>query len=423
MQFEFVECEIALRNLGETPITISDVESSAKADVVDRGTIVPPHGSSYLKARVALGDAIGITKHSFRFKTSESGALAQRGSSAYMFVSTVLDQGNPMIQLGSVNVEDLPVEKSVELSSREIRDFRVLGVESKPEYADVAISDKGTSVSVRVRKDAPIGILHDKVILRINGKRQERVSVALDADVRGDVVPDSNPLLLGLMRSGEKNEILIRLTSRAGKPFEIAKVTPSHVKASSSVERCASPSPSSCKLVRLRISKDQPQGALADTISIKLAGTHQVVPVRVEGLLLAPDTKVHNLNEEAEQRRVSGLTTSPAVASGVDLSKAIGQSVTEEGDVPLPGTGPLLRWAVENQDDIHGFIVWRADSEGGPMLRLNDELVPAIRNGSGKYQWRDNSAASGKTYWYSIGYVRNDGTKVDLSGRQKATAK
>ncbi|HEU4663887.1 MAG TPA: hypothetical protein VFS55_07640 [Dokdonella sp.] len=422
MQFEIVECEIALRNLGETPITISSVESSAKADVVDRGTTVPPHGTSYLKARVALGDAIGITKHSFRFKTSERGPLEQRGSAAYMFVSTVLDQGNPTIQLGSIDIEDLPVEKSVELSSREIRDFQVLGVESKPDYVDVAISNKGTSVSLRLRKNAPVGLLHDKVILRINGERQARVAVALDADIRGDVVPDGNPLLLGLMRLGEKNDILIRLTSRSGKPFEITKVQPSHLKASGSVEACTSPA-TSCKLVRLRVSKDQPLGALADTISIELAGGRQVVPVRIEGLVLAPDTKIHNLNEEAEQRRASSLATSPAASSGVSLSKAISQSVAEAEDAPLPGTGPLLRWVVEHQDDIHGFIIWRADSEDGPSLRVNKEFVPAIRTGSGKYQWRDNSAVSGKTYWYSIGYVKNDGTKVDLSGRQKTTAK
>ena len=422
MQFDNVDCDIPLRNIGDTPIRISEAESSAKADVLQSETVVPPQGTSYLKAHISLGDALGITKHSFRFKTSEAGVLSERGSSAYGFVSTVLDQGNPAMDLGTVNIEDLPVEKTIELSSREVPEFRVLAVESKPDYVDVVISSSGKSVNVRVGKAAPVGVLHEKVVLRINGKRQSRVSLALDLNVRGDVVPDSNPLVLGLIRAGEKNEILIRLTSRSGKEFEVAKVLLPKLKASSTVESCASPT-RACKLVRLHVSKEQNQGAFVDTASIELAGGKQAVPVRIEGLLLAPDVKIHNLTEEARERQASGIASPASSAPEVDVSKAIKQSVADVNDAPLPGNGPLLRWAVLNQNDIYGFIIWRADSENGPSLRVNETLVKADPNGSGKYQWRDNSAKSGSTYWYSIGYVKNDGLKVDLSGRQKTLAK
>jgi len=421
MQFEYVDCVITLRNIGDQAITISEAESSAKADVIDAGVVVPANGSAYLRARVATSDALGNTKHSFRFRTSEPGALGLRGSSAHMFVSTVLDEGNPSVDLGPVNVEDLPVEKSIRLSSREVPGFRVTGVESKPDHVEVSIGKDGSMVNVAVRKGAPLGLLHEKVILKINGKRQPRASVTLDADIRGDVIPDANPLLLGLMHLGERNEILVRLTSRSGKAFEVAKVSLSKIKGSTSVERCASPG-DACRQVRIRVSPEQPQGALADTMLVELAGADRVVvPVRLEGLLLARDVKIHDLNEEAEQRRAASPVASPAPAQSVDLTAAIKQGVADLP--PPPGTGPLLRWSVANQSEIHGFIVWRADSEDGPLLRLNDELIEADRNGPGKYQWRDNSAESGKVYWYAIGYVRNDGAKVDLSGRQKTLAK
>jgi len=42
---------------------------------------------------------------------------------------------------------------------------------------------------------------------------------------------------------------------------------------------------------------------------------------------------------------------------------------------------------------------------------------------SGSYQWRDDSAESGKTYWYSIGVINRNGSRQDLTGAQKVTAK
>jgi hypothetical protein len=107
----------------------------------------------------------------------------------------------------------------------------------------------------------------------------------------------------------------------------------------------------------------------------------------------------------------------------LDLARAITQEVASENEKPPAGRGPLLRWTVDNQSNAHGFLVWRADSEDGPLLRVNNELIKVMENPAGTYQWRDNSAVSGKTYWYAIGYVNIDGEKIDLSGRQKVTAK
>jgi hypothetical protein len=39
------------------------------------------------------------------------------------------------------------------------------------------------------------------------------------------------------------------------------------------------------------------------------------------------------------------------------------------------------------------------------------------------YAWRDDSAVSGKTYWYYIGLLNRDGTKQQLSGPQAVKAK
>ena len=93
--------------------------------------------------------------------------------------------------------------------------------------------------------------------------------------------------------------------------------------------------------------------------------------------------------------------------------------------MPPPGTGPLLKWTVANGASIHGFQVFRSGNDNGPFVLLNPKSIPstAQTQDSVSYQWRDNSAVSGKTYWYYIGIVYNDGHKQQLTGPQKVVAK
>ncbi len=84
-----------------------------------------------------------------------------------------------------------------------------------------------------------------------------------------------------------------------------------------------------------------------------------------------------------------------------------------------------MEWTVANGRLIHGFQIFRTDKELGPFLLLNRTTMPAnIEDDSPKsFQYRDNTAEPGKTYWYYIGVVYNDGHKQQLTGPQKVVAK
>jgi len=59
-------------------------------------------------------------------------------------------------------------------------------------------------------------------------------------------------------------------------------------------------------------------------------------------------------------------------------------------------------------------------------VRVNKDVILVVQEGddkAGGYQWRDNTAESGKTYWYSIGVINRNGSKQDLTGAQKVIAK
>lgn len=427
-QFESVSCEIALRNTGDAPIHVTKARAMFAWDSIEPQVTVPAKGAAYLKATIATRDAAGSSKHSFQLTTDEPGVLSQRGASVVAFVSTVLDQPTPSLDFGGVKVSTGPVSKEIALSSREVPDFRILAIESKPDYIDAAVGTDGKTVRATIRNDAPWGLIHDKIKLKINAPQQKEAWITVDANVIGEVAPNGNPFAFGLMRTNTKNEFLVRLTSELGKDFEIGSTKLEHFKGKVDVEPCR-PAMAGCRMLRIVVSNDQQQGRLQGKVLVTLPGFKRTLPIDVVGMLLAPEVKVHDLNEEIEKAGEKG-GMSPAAASAqsnsLNLKQAISRTAANAETAPPPGTGPLLRWSVANDGSVYGYIIYRADDEHGSFLRVNKNLIRTSGEPSKQgvqYQWRDDSAVSGKTYWYQIGTVKNNGDKQLLSGAQKVVAK
>jgi len=75
---------------------------------------------------------------------------------------------------------------------------------------------------------------------------------------------------------------------------------------------------------------------------------------------------------------------------------------------------------------MYGYAIYRGDAVDGPFTRLNESIVKAHNEGDGataSYQWRDTSASKGKEYWYYITIFNSNGTKRQLTGPQKVTAR
>ncbi|MEO7325818.1 MAG: hypothetical protein ABIW82_13420 [Dokdonella sp.] len=433
-QFESITCDIELKNSGSAAIRIFDARAISRWDSIERETTVPAHGTAYLRATVGINDSVGFAHRSFQFKTDEPGLLSSRGAEVQAFVSSVLDDSAPAIDFGVVKLSDdvLPV-KTIALSSREVSNFRILEIMDKPDYLDASIAQDGRTLKVSVEKNAPWGLRHERVKLKINAPQQREAWIKVDANVQGDVVPDTNPVLLGLMRTNNRNEVLIRLSSISSKTFKIGSVDIKGIKGSTKIAPCT-PDAAGCRVVKLAIAKDQIQGRLSGILSVELPDFKQTLPIELGGgLLLAPEVKIRDMNKENEKAlqdrgNLQSAATPPAEQKKMDVKQAIEQAIEKKDQevAPPPGNGPLLRWSVAHQVGYHGYIIYRADAQAGPYFRVSRELIPVASNegtDTGSYQWRDNLAESGKTYWYSIGLVKDDGDKVALSGGQKVTAK
>ncbi|MEO7430815.1 MAG: hypothetical protein ABIR62_02010 [Dokdonella sp.] len=431
-QFEVFNCDIPLKNIGDTPIVVSRATAINASDSIDGGSVtVPAHATAYIVARVNVQDRIGYVKRSFKFSTSEPGVLASRASNVMAFVSTALDQKAPTMDFGAVDAENEQPVKVVALSSREVQGFRIVEVLAKPDYLDVSLDANSLEVRAKMKKGAPLGLHHDKIKLKINTPLQAEAWISVEANVQGAVRVDGNPFSLGLMRTNGKNEFLVRVSSVAGKDFNLGQLTLEGVQGHATAEPC-SPAAEGCKLVRLTIAGDQARGRVQGMLNIELPDEKRKLPVELVGMLLSPEMEVHDFNKELDRARerkgeAKSNVTSPSEASkAIDIGKALVRSTDKVHAAPPEGQGPLLAWSVANEQTIYAYMIYRADAEAGPFLRINKDLIKASAadgTSTGSYQWRDNSAKPGKIYWYYIGLLKTDGEKERLTGSQKMIAK
>jgi hypothetical protein len=341
-------------------------------------------------------------------------------------VTSVLDDARPAFNFGVVDLSAPPKPQHLELTSHDVANFRIEKVLSAPDYVDASVGADGRSLDTKVRADAPWGFRIGYIKLATNTPVQKEVWVGVQADLHGAVVASSNPLNVGLMRTGSRNEQLIRLTRKDGKAFRVGKVAVEGFKAASDVLPCV-PAKPGCQLLKLTIADDQTLGTIKGDVDVAFPDDGKSMRIAVWGLLIDKDTQIEKLDSaDLAKSAKGGAGATSAAASKVDIKNAIKEVVAAAEEADPPGKGPLLKWTVANEDLIHGYQIFRGPDEAGPFLLLTKDMLArksTPTNPNAVYKWRDNSAEAGKTYWYYIGMVYNDGRKQQLTGPQKVVAK
>ena len=417
--FNSAECEMELDNRGDLPVRLSGFVSDKPGDAVAPAELIlQPHARAYVRAALSIGNEFGHVRHVFRFHSDEPGH-ENRVITARGYVTTVLDD-RPLINFGVVDLLQEVLPNKLELTSHDVADFRVQQILSAPDWLDVNLAGDGRSISAKVRNNAQWGFHVDQIKLRTNTSIQKEVWVGVQADIHGSVVPAFNPLDMGLMRTGNHNEHKVRLTSTSGKRFAIGKVELEGFKGDVKVMPCE-PATDDCRLIRLTVADDQNLGTLKGKLWVELPDYKQKMPIAVWGMLVGKDAQIEKVDAT---KPVEASNSSKNLATDLNLKTAIKDAV-QTANVPDPaGKGPLLKWTVANGQFVHGYQIFRSDAETGPFLLLNKDSVASTNApGASSYQYRDNTAESGKTYWYYIGIVFNDGHKQQLTGPQKDVAK
>ena len=70
-----------------------------------------------------------------------------------------------------------------------------------------------------------------------------------------------------------------------------------------------------------------------------------------------------------------------------------------------------IRWETESELDIIGFNLLRSESEDGPFIQINDELIPPASdpNVGAEHIYVDRDVESGVTYFYILETIDRQG--------------
>jgi hypothetical protein len=73
----------------------------------------------------------------------------------------------------------------------------------------------------------------------------------------------------------------------------------------------------------------------------------------------------------------------------------------QSSPTPLPTGAATVYWRHPNNPDIYGYNIYRAESESGPFVKVNAEIIrpnPHVPN----QQYTDRGLQEGKIYYYYI---------------------
>jgi hypothetical protein len=430
--FHAAECNIAFANTGNNSEVVENIAPTTAGGLIyPVRLVIPAHTTKYVTAKIDTGNSVGSKVFRFRYKLNDDASAHEIKVQA--FVLNVLDEVRPELDFGVVDLlsKSSSREKSIQLSTKEVEHFRINRVLEAPKWIDVHLSGDRQGIRAVVKKNAPLGILSGYVKLGINTPRQSEAWVLVKANVHGDVVPDANPLDMGLMRFGNKNEYLIRLVSRSGRSIDIKNVSLSGFVGEVAALPCV-PAESFCRMVKLSVSDQQGAGAVKGDISVEIPGVRGRVSITVWGLLFPENVKFDTFDGKSEgDPKKGGDGASNAAQSAKEgaspkIGEAIQKAIDESSRNELPppaGDGPLLKWAIANGSSLYGFQIYRADKKSGPYVLLNYSPIRAIQADDNiKYQWRDEAATPGRTYWYYIGTVDMSGQKKNLTEQHEVVA-
>lgn len=426
-QGSIVEHEFPFENRGSASINIQAViprSDGATGEAIP--TRVAPGARGFVKVRIPLGDRLGETN--FRIAVDSDDPAAPRvrlGLSG--FVQSAYQPADFQIDFGVVE-QTRGRGSSFEVGSREIERLEVHGFESSVPWLSAEVQARSGEVGEQVRllarvaEGAPLGLNRGRLVVRTNVPHQPTVSLPFVAQIYGDIVPDRNPISLGLARLGEEMHGEVRLTHREGLAFDFARA-----EAPAGIEVVPTSCPGeetvpSCLLLRV-IARPTVPGTLEGEFKVSFRGATSVLPLRFSGVIAGPNTEIRKIdltqlaNDRDDLPWATGPTSSPTGPTSSSNASSPAAATPTASSPPTPQEETpeaVLRWKASNQEGVYGFLVLRSRDRVGPFLRVNDSIVRT--NGGGSYEFHDRKVEFGATYYYYLDLVTVGGTTRRFSG-------
>lgn len=421
-QFSTTDTEIGLINNTDHPITITGIIDASNNLRLKHSVEITPRHVQSVPIQVNAMNRLGLA-HIDGTLTTEPPLTDPVDVAVNAFVNSILEDGRPLVDFGVVEsgVAKTQIFRPV---SEQPEPLRIVTIKSIGDGFMAKIIEDGKALSITVQPNARWGSHFEFAKVLTNSTLQKELWIRLKANVHGAVVASVDPVDFSVVRQGSGAEEAVLLEGKSSEAFKVESVHIEGAKLSYVVEPCAQRE--GCASLKFRLDDAQPTGQLFGTAQIKFKNTKNVLPINVRGLVIGKDVRIIELPPKQ-------TSSADDDANGVVKSNLVDEikAATSEPAAPPPppsipaGKGPLLKWSVTHEEgDLHGYVVYRSTEESGPFVRVNDAIIVKPEGSkAGDFAWRDNSAESGKTYWYYVGLVYNDGHKSKLTGPQKVVAK
>jgi hypothetical protein len=394
---------LVLTNRGERPFRVLAIEPDSPGAFVDAvpAQPIPPGGSVEVTLRLDTSGRLGLG--GFRYVLRADDGLPDRRLVVNAFVQSAYEPDRPLLA-------GAPAPGSVaetRIASRLVPRLAVDDVSGTPGFLTVAAlpGPEGTVLlRATVAKDAPLGLQRGTLRVRTNVAAQPELALPYELAIFEDVQPEAPSLDLGTVRQGQPFARKMSLRSRSGRPFEVASVTGPEVTAT--VGACADPAPG-CRQLEVTGTGGDPAGGLSGALDLRLRDARGFT-IPFTGVLVRADARVRDLGQ------IGAASPAPAASR---------PPAPTPPPVPPPVTGKpgerraRLVWTATQEDQIYGYLIYRADRREGPFQRANAKVVLVGSGpGQGSYAYEDDAVEPGRSYFYYLESVDRSGQKRRISG-------
>lgn len=418
-QFSSTDAEVGVINNSDHAITVTGVVDVANSMTLKHSIDIAPHRVEAVPIQVNPKSHLGLF-HADGQLTIVPPVTDPVIIGVNAFVSSILDEVRPVVDFGAV-ASGVARTEFFRPVSEQREPLRIIKVESVGEGFSANIVEEGKALSVTIEPNARWGSHLEFAKVETNSPLQRELWIRLKARVDGAVVASADPVDFSVVRQGSGAEQAVLLEGKTLPAIEIESVQMEGAKFSYVIEAC--PRRAGCASLKLKLDDAQPTGQIFGKAWVKFKNEKNLLPINIRGLVITKDQRIIELPAQAP-----GAEAGSRIAPGnlTDEIKAATSQTAPPPPIVPEGKGPLLKWSVAYEAGVYGYIIYRSDEENGRFVRINKSIVKTAGSGSSAavdYQWRDNSAESGKTYWYRVGLIYNDGHKSELTGPQKVVAK
>jgi len=419
-QFASADAEVGVINNSDHAITVTGIVDASNRITLKHAVEIGPRHVEQVPIQVNTINFIGLFHANGQLITMPP--LTDPVSvGVTAFVNSVFDDVRPVVDFGVVESGASKTEIFRPVSEQ-VQPVRLVKVESIAEGFNAKIVEGGKAVSVTIEPKARWGTHFEFAKVRTDSTVQKELWIRLKANVHGAVIASTDPVDFSVVRQGSGAERAVMLEGKSPAGFEVESVQMEGAKFSYIVEAC--PQRAACANLKLKLDDAQPTGEIFAKAWVKFRNEKNLLPINIRGLVLAKDTRVIEIPPQMPGAEGEGSRIAKGKLTD-EIKAATSETVAPPAATP-PGKGPLLKWSVAYEAGVYGYIVYRSAEENGRFVRVNNSIIKTTGSGSSAavdYQWRDNSAEAGKTYWYRIGLIYNDGHKSEFTGPQKVVAK